>query len=240
MFNNRTYRKKHQKSGLVSFDVTVKETNLNIQAKTKLDDHAVKAILACRNPIENYIDIHPEFKTSFVPLEEWHTAPKIIQAMCQAAKAANVGPMAAVAGAVAEFTGKRLLEYSSEIIVENGGDIFIRSNTESIFSIYSDHSPFCHKLGICVEERRSPYGICTSSGSLGHSKSFGNADAVTVLSDSCTLADAVATALGNQIQGPSDIRTALDNGKNILGVMGIVILLEEHIGLWGDVRLVKI
>jgi len=240
MFENRTYRKQHQKKGLVSFDITVKETNLNIQAQTDLTDKAIQSVLTCRNSIETYIRLFPEFATALNPLKDPGLAPKIIRDMIWAAKAANVGPMAAVAGAVAEYTGTSLLKYTREILVENGGDIFIKLDSETIFSIYAENTPFSMTSGILIKKRDKPYGICTSSGTLGHSKSFGKADAVTVLSESCPLADAVATALCNMVKKVSDIKSTIDFGKTIPGIQGIVIIKGEHIGLWGDLKLVNI
>ncbi|MBU8909878.1 MAG: UPF0280 family protein [Desulfobacterales bacterium] len=240
MFENRTYRRQHQKKGLISFDITVKETNLNIQAQTNLTDEAVKSALTCRNYIENYIKLYPEFAATLVPVHNTDTAPKIIKDMIDAGKLADVGPMAAVAGAVAEYTGLHLLNYSREVLVENGGDIFVKSDSETIFSIYAGDSPFSMTTGILVEKRDKPYGMCTSSGTLGHSKSFGRADAAVVLSDSCSLADATATALGNRVKKMSDIKASIDAGKAIQGIQGIVIIKGDHIGLWGDLKLVKL
>ncbi len=240
MFDNRTYRTKHNKKGLVSFNVTVKETNLNIQAQTDLSDSAIKAVLECRNYIETYIKHQPEFATSLVPLKNSVTAPQIIQEMTDAARLTGTGPMASVAGLVAEHTGKALLSCSNEIVIENGGDIFIKSNSETIFTIYAENTPFSMTCGIQVGKKDNPYGICTSSGTLGHSKSFGQADAVTVLSDSCPLADAAATALANRIKDSGDINAAIDFGKNIKGLNGIIIIKGKNIGLWGELKLVKL
>jgi len=124
--------------------------------------------------------------------------------------------------------------------VENGGDIFVKSDHDTIFSIYAENSSFSMTTGIMIKKRDNPYGICTSSGTLGHSKSFGKADAATVLSDSCPLADAAATKLGNMVQKAADIKRAIDVGKAIPGVQGIVIIKGEKIGLWGDLKLVKL
>ncbi|NOX35046.1 MAG: UPF0280 family protein [Deltaproteobacteria bacterium] len=240
MFKNRTYRRQHKKKGLVSFDITVKETNLNIQAGTDLTDKAIKSVLTCRNFIETYIKINPQFATSLVPINEPGPAPQIIRDMIKAAKLANVGPMAAVAGAVAQHAAKSLLEYTREVVVENGGDIFVKSDSETIFSIYAENTPFSMTTGIKVEKRDEPYGMCTSSGTLGHSKSFGKADAATVLSDSCILADATATRLCNMVQKAGDIKKAIDAGIAIPGIQGIVIIKGKNIGLWGDLKLVKV
>lgn len=241
MFENRTYRKLHQKKGLVSFDITVKETNLNIQAEKDLSKEAVKAVLDVRNIIEAYIGLHPDFASSFVPLSESGPVPDTIQQMLKASRLAKVGPMAAVAGTIAQAAGEKLLEQSGQILVENGGDIFVKSNTHTLFSIYAgESSPFSMSCGIRVEKREKPYGLCTSSGTLGHSKSFGKADAAIVLSDSCALADAAATALGNRIQTAADIGPAIDKGKSIPGILGVVIIQGSSIGAWGKLSLVDI
>lgn len=240
MFNNRTYRRHNRKKGLVSFDITVKETNLNIQAQTDLTDIAIKAALNCRNYIETYIKLFPDFATSLVPLKHSDTAPEIIRNMIKAGELTGTGPMASVAGIVSEHTGQALLSHSKEVIVENGGDIFIKSNSETIFTIYAENTTFSMTYGIRVEKRDQPYGICTSSGTLGHSKSFGNADAVTVLSTSCSIADAAATSLANRIKTKKDIQKAIDAGKAIPEVQGIVIIKEENIGLWGDLKIVQL
>lgn len=240
MFNNRIYRKQHQKKGLVSFDITVNQTNLNIQAQSDLSQIAVKSVLECRNYIENYIDFYPEFAASLTPLNPSGILPPVIREMIQAGIKANVGPMASVAGIIAQTAGKAMLEFSSEIVVENGGDIFIKSDTDTVFAIYAKDSPFFMTTGIQVKKRITPYGICTSSGTLGHSRSFGTADAATVLAASCPLADAVATALGNRVLSPDHIKSAIDWGKSIDDVQGMVIIKGKHIGLWGDLELVRL
>lgn len=241
MFTNRdTYRSRHQKKGLTAFTITVKETNLNIQAQTDLTEPAVRSALKYRQHIEAHIANHPEFAASLSPMADPGPAPAIVTGMMEAARIAGVGPMAAVAGAMAEFVGKDLLEFSHEVVVENGGDIFVKSNTEMIFTIYAGNSPLSMKTGIAVAKRDTPFAMCTSSGTLGHSKSFGKADAACVLADSCALADAAATALGNQVQTPKDIEPAMAAGRAMEGVQGIVIIQGKQIGLWGDLQLVRL
>ncbi|MCP3900640.1 MAG: UPF0280 family protein, partial [Desulfobacteraceae bacterium] len=167
-------------------------------------------------------------------------APHIINSMIGAGFDANVGPMAAIAGAIAEYTGTYLLEKSDEIIVENGGDIFIKSNKETLFTIFANKSPLSMKTGLLIAKREKPYALCTSSGTVGHSKSYGKADAVTILSDSAPLADATATSLGNLIKKSDDIEKAINYGKKIDGILGIVIIKNKNIGLWGDLQIVKL
>lgn len=240
MFENRTYRSFHHKKNLVSFQVTVKETNLHIQAATDLSGPALRSVLKYRGYIESYGIQHPEFLYSLVPLPVQETAPGIILDMANAAADANVGPMAAVAGALSEYTGRDLLFFSKEIVVENGGDVFIQSDSDTTFTIFAGESPLSLTTGIRIKKRPSPFGLCTSSGTIGHSKSFGTADAVTVISSSCCLADAAATALGNMIHRPADIESAIRQGKCIPGVEGLVLIQQSHIGLWGDLELVPL
>ncbi len=247
MFENRdAYRSHHGKQGLTGFTITVKETNLNIQAKTEtlgvadLKDHAVRAALKYRQFIETHIGTYPGFAKSLVPLPDPGPAPAIVTEMIHAGQIAGVGPMAAVAGAMSEFVGVDLLKFSDEVVVENGGDIFVKSDSDMTFTIYAGDSPLSMKTGIKVAQRSEPFAMCTSSGTLGHSKSFGRADASCVLARSCAVADAAATALGNQVQTPADIETAIAKGRAMDGVQGIVIIAGKQIGLGGDLQLVKI
>lgn len=238
--DRRVYRRQHQKAGLVSFDITVKETNLNIQARTDLSDQAIRATLKYRQYLETHILQYPEFAKALSPLPLPGIAPAIVMEMMKAGIQTDVGPMAAVAGAMAEYVGKELLALSPEVLVENGGDIFIRSATQTVFSIYAGDSPLSMTTGILVEKRTRPFAMCTSSGTLGHSKSFGAADAVSVVASSCALADAAATALCNRVKHRKDIEKTLHQGKQIQGIQGIVIIKGEQIGLWGDLKLVRL
>ena len=238
MFENRSYRRLHRKKGLTAFEVTVKETNLNIQADMDLSREAAGAVVGCRQIIEAYIREHPEFSASLSPVKKNARAPELIRTMLAAAQAAGVGPMAAVAGTVAEYTGRKLLNQTRQVMVENGGDIFVKSDTPTVFGIFAGASDFSMSCGIEIATQSRPYSICTSSGTLGHSKSFGRADAAMVFSDSCALADAMATALGNRVETPEDIEPAIAWGKTIDGVRGMVVILGENIGIWGkDLKL---
>jgi ApbE superfamily uncharacterized protein (UPF0280 family) len=141
---------------------------------------------------------------------------------------------------VAAFVGKELLAKTPEVVVENGGDIFMQSSTERKIGLFAGESPLNMKVGVRVPPERTPLGICTSSGTVGHSTSFGKADAVCVISPSCTLADAAATALGNWVQGKRDIEQVLEEGQKIAGVEGMVIIVGDAMGAWGEYELVKL
>jgi ApbE superfamily uncharacterized protein (UPF0280 family) len=238
--SERHYRSWLARDGLVPFRVTVKETDLYILARTSLEREAYDAVINLRHQLEEYIKANPLFQTSLVPFPDDPRAPRIVKEMLAASQKAGVGPMAGVAGAMAEFVGRELLVSSPEVVVENGGDIFMQISTERKIGLFAGQSPLSMRVGIRVPPERTPVGICTSSATVGHSKSLGRADAVCVISPVCTLADAVATALGNRVQGKRDIERVLEEGRKISGVEGVVIIVGDTIGAWGEYELVKV
>lgn len=240
MYEKRTYRNLVKVDDLVKFEVIVRETDLLIRAEKNLSRQAKEVVLKYRNQIETYIAMDPSFEKSLIPIEGKPYSPEIIKEMIQASFSACVGPMAAVAGAISEAVYKDLKHFSNELIIENGGDIYLATSKERTIGIYAGSSPLSMKIGIVIEPHTSPLAICTSSGTVGHSLSFGKADAVCVLSQSGALADAVATAIGNMIQKKEDIEQGLARGKEIEGISGVLIILGEKIGVWGEIRLIKL
>jgi ApbE superfamily uncharacterized protein (UPF0280 family) len=236
-YQPRDYRRWVGGSGLVNFTVTVQETDLAISAAENLERKARRIVLKYRGQIEKHIAANPKFQSSLEPLPRPAHAPRIVQIMIEASRKAGVGPMAAVAGAVAEETGRELLAFSPEVIVENGGDVFIAVQRDRTIGLYAGDSPLTGRLGLQIKAADTPLGVCTSSGTVGHSLSFGKADAVVVISKSTALADAAATAIGNRIKQAADIDGALRFGREIDGVLGIVIVVGKDIGAWGDVTL---
>ncbi len=236
-YEERTYRNRMQAGGLVSFRVVIQETDLWISAERDLSDAARAAARQCRQSLEDYGRRHPQFYESLSPVLTKPDASPLVRSMIEAGAAAGVGPMAAVAGAVAEAVGRTLLGESPQVIVENGGDIFLASREDRIVSIYAGDSRFSHRLAIRVRAAESPLGLCTSSGTVGHSLSLGRSDAVCVLSPSTALADAAATAAGNLIQGPGDIQRALDFLAALSGVTGALVIVKDKMGAWGVIEL---
>jgi ApbE superfamily uncharacterized protein (UPF0280 family) len=237
MYQPRTYRHWVKDKDLVAFNVTVKETDLYIRAGSDLKSQAHELVLKYRQMLEEYIEDHPSFLTSLEPLAVDDDAPPLVRDMAEAAEKAGVGPMAAVAGAIAECVGSELLDFSPEVIVENGGDIYLKSLTKRLIGIYAGQSPLTGRVGLEIEGKDTPLGVCTSSGTVGHSLSFGKADAVIVLSRSTALADAAATAIGNRILKPSDIPGGIEFAQTIKGLKGLVIIQGEQVGVWGEVKL---
>ncbi len=239
MYEPRTYRHWIKDRDLISFTAVVRETDLHIRAQSNLKTHALKAIKKYRKPLEEYIESHPLFLHSLESCDVEDNAPEIVKNMAKAASVVGVGPMAAVAGAIAEAVGKDLLAHSSEVIVENGGDVFMKSLKKRLIGIYAGRSPFTGKIALEINPDDTPLGVCTSSGTVGHSLSLGVADAVIVLSPSTALADAAATAIGNHIKSAEDIEVEIERAGRIHGLTGVVIIKDDKIGLWGKVNLVS-
>lgn len=238
-YKPRTYRQRVNPEGLVTFEVIEKETDLLISADKALEREARAAILTYRREIADVIKKVPSFRTSLSPIELEIDVPNIASDMVKSSCAAGVGPMAAVAGAIAEYVGRDLLRDSREVIVENGGDIFmltLRPRTIGVFA--GDRSPFAGKLAIEIPPSPEGIGICTSSGTVSHSLSFGKADAALIMAKNAALADAVATATGNRVKAAEDVGNAIDFARSVNGVTGALIIIGEKMGSWGAIKLV--
>lgn len=221
--------------GLSYFRLCEQQSDLCIGACRNLEVPARQALQAARAAIEAEIRLLPEFLTSFSPLPVRVGAPEPVAWMYAASASTNVGPMAAVAGAVAQSVGRALSAQSPEVIVENGGDIYIRSETERLVALYAGDSPLSMKVALKVPP--GEWGVCTSAGRVGPSVSYGQADAAMVLSKDAALADAAATMLGNLLKQSGDIAEALGRVMDIAGVLGAVAVIGDKLGAAGAVQL---
>lgn len=233
----RDYRHWIKDIDLVAFHAVEKETDLYIRAISNLQRKALKSIVRWRSSLESYIERHPEFLTALEPLDMTPDAPQIVREMIDVSTSVGIGPMAAVAGAIAERVGKDLLPFSSEVIVENGGDIFLRSSKLRRVGIYAGESPFTGKLALEIGPKKEGLGICTSSGTVGHSFSYGRADAVVVIAPSASLADATATAVCNMVRTVEDVPAAIHFAEGISAVIGGLVIKGDKLGAWGEVKL---
>lgn len=213
------------------------ETDLHVSAVRDLAEETRLVVVHYREAIQLFIAQNPKFQATLEPYAVPTSAPEIVRRMAAAAKRAGVGPMAAVAGAIAEFVGLELTAHSPEVIVENGGDIFIKSLVPRRIGIYAGASPLSGQLALTIRPDQTPLGVCSSSGTVGHSLSFGRADAAVVLAKDTALADAVATAAGNRLLRADDIEEALAFVKSVKGVTGGVVIVGDKIGMWGDVEI---
>jgi ApbE superfamily uncharacterized protein (UPF0280 family) len=221
----RTYRRWIE-GDLRTFQVRIGESDLLISAERPLPELAERALRLARADLEGYLARDPDFERTLVPRE--------------AMDVCGVGPMAAVAGAVAQVVGEALLADSQQVIVENGGDIFLYTTRPRTAAIYAGPSPLSGKLGLKVNRVNQPLGLCTSSGTVGPSLSFGKADAAIVLAESAPLADAAATALGNQVKTAADIEPALEVVSKMPGIYGLAAIIGEHVGAWGEMEFLRL
>lgn len=239
-YEPRTYRRLVAPAGLTTFRVVVRETDLHISAERDLSAEAIALVESARAEIEGYISSHPRFAESFVPFAVGRDAPPVVRDMADAASHAGVGPMAAVAGALAEHVARGLAPLSREVIVENGGDVYLMGSTERTVALHAGGSPLSGRAGIVVGPDLLPCAVCTSSATVGPSVSLGRADAACVVARSGALADAVASALGNRVHSGADVERAMDAVKGIHGVLGLVVVIGETLGAWGSARLVTL
>jgi hypothetical protein len=239
MFQPRTYRKTTSHPDLLGFRVCVAETDLQIAADRDLSALALTAAKGARAAIEAEIARDRRFLTSLEPLPVPREATGIVRSMYRAAEGAGVGPMAAVAGAVAQVVGEAVLSKSSQVIVENGGDIFLQTKTKRVIGIQAGPSPLSGRVGLSIPGG-SRLGVCTSSATVGHSLSLGRADAGMVICEDAALADALATTLANQVKAPEDVQGAIDWARTVPEIKAALVIIGETMGVCGEYELVPV
>lgn len=224
-----------------AFRVCVETTDLYILADRDLTAEASTEARRARGRIEAHIAMHPAFATALRPLPPpGEPLEGCIASMYAAAQAAGVGPMAAVAGAIAGEVGRALRPHTTEVMVENGGDVYLDLRQEAVVALLAGASPFSGRLGVRIVPRDTPLAVCTSSGTVGPSLSYGSADAAVVMSADPALADAVATAMGNRVQKPDDVQAAVDWALALPGVRGAVAVLGDRLAARGMVEFVEV
>lgn len=229
----RDYISEQDPDGLVCYEVSEGESLLFICTIVDTSGYARELLAREREQLASYMRKHPRFEGSFRPLPATTDAPAIVRKMCAAAEAFDVGPMAAVAGAISQCVGMGLLPSSPEVIVENGGDLFLAGSGSRKVRIFCGYER--PSLVVTVGVRPEGVGLCTSSGTVGPSASLGNADAVTVLAGSAETADAAATAVANRVREAQDIKHALEYGASFDEILGLVIAVDGQVGLYGDI-----
>ncbi len=223
-----------------SFRVRVETTDLYIRARGDYSEKVHSIVSQLRDVLRVHFIRQDDFLTALSPVRRLERVHALIESMYDASEAAGVGPMAAVAGAVAEFTGVSLLNTSEEVIVENGGDIWLRITEPVTLGIYAGSSSFSERLGLRIDPSKTPLGVCTSSGRIGHSFSFGRADAATIIARTAALADAVATETGNRVKDEDDLEAAVHYAMSVPGVLGALAIYRDRIAVQGDVELAPV
>lgn len=243
LYENRFYRQWIKTDDLIKTYISIDETDLLILSRNRLDLKFIRErISRLRQDIKDYITKNRRFAVSLRPVAVELNAPPIVKLMAQSSNYANVGPMATVAGSIAQLITQDLLNKGcSELIIENGGDIFLtKQKRERLVAIFAGGSKFSGKLSLLIKPAQTPCGICTSSATFGHSLSFGNADSVVILAKDAAVADAVATATCNLVKSISDFRKAIEFARKILGVFGILIILDNNFASWGKIEIKKL
>lgn len=236
----RTYRAS-QNPDLISFQLVIEETDLWVAGRTDLSTAMAETVRKLRAQLKTYIAIHPEFLSALTPLNADSHAPEIVRRMCTATRPCHVGPMAAVAGTVAQMVAERFVDQSPDLLIENGGDTFLCSTTDRHIGLLSIPD---QDMRLCVPVSRDefPCSFCASSARIGHSLSFGQAELVVTRSRDASLADAAATALANMLTGPEAMDTVLQQAEQwqTIGLDGIFAQCGERIGVWGKMELAVI
>ncbi len=235
----------------------LKETLAWITAdEKKYIEIATEEIKQRRNELERFVSWHPYFLVTLesYQIEETEVGsdieknknkdkiPEIVRRMTESAREFGIGPMSVVAGTLAELALEAMRDAGAKhAMVDNGGDIALISDRDVLVGIYAGESPFSNKIALKIPPSSSLLGICTSSGTVGHSISFGNADAATVISNSASLSDAAATALGNSVTDAHSITKAFDSIKTVEGIEGALIICKDTLATWGKIpEVVKI
>jgi ApbE superfamily uncharacterized protein (UPF0280 family) len=213
----------------------------NFRISCPLFEPLVREIRRQRNLLQAYIRRQPEFLRALEPIELLPDAPEVARRMARAALATGVGPMAAVAGAMAQMAAEAVLAAGAEeAIVENGGDIYLASGQPVLVGLYAGDNSLSGLLALEVTAEEMPVSVCSSSSRLGHSLSFGDCDLATVAAADAALADAAATLAGNLVKSEADVPGALERVAAIPGIRGVLIVQNEKIGLAGRLpRLVR-
>lgn len=234
----RFYRPDRNANGEISFQVVVEETDLFVTAERDLRAETAELVRTLRGQIKTAGELTPAFLPSLVPVAVPPGSPPVVQDMAWAGRLFNVGPMAAVAGAIAQRVADALAPLSPNVLVENGGDCYFHSTRERHVALLADPESGS-ALAARLSPEEFPVSLCSSSGRIGHSLSLGVSDLVTVKAKSGAAADAAATALGNLVRGGGDVALAVRRAQELapLGVLGVFIQCQGRVAVWGEMEL---
>ncbi|WP_455367690.1 UPF0280 family protein [[Eubacterium] cellulosolvens] len=227
-FLNKLYRQK----------LSIEETQgIIISDNTHAIQESRECIKKTRIELKKYIQNHPTFYYSLSPVETPKNSPPIIKKMANAAFKADVGPMAAVAGALIDIAFEQMKKAgAATAVIENGGEVIAESIQPLYAGIYAGPSPLSGKLALKLTQ--FPIGVATSSASVSKALTFGLADAATILAENAALADAAATAVCNAVQG-NDCRKSVKKGLSVTGkikgLIGAIVIRGNYIGSIGDI-----
>jgi len=233
------YRKDISVSGKYSYRINYKYTDIYITSDRDIYKDLEKPVKSFYRSLEKVILQNREFEKSLIPLKAEKDYPEIVKKMCRSAEIFEVGPMASVAGAVCDELARYISGSCGFLMIENGGDSYIKSSSSVTAGLYTGSKYFPKNLMISIDKNSMPCGLCSSSGIMGHSFSRGSCDLVTVMSDTAVTADAAATAVANSVRARSHVDEALKKYRDYEGIRGLVIIKDDRIAIWGDLQLSK-
>jgi ApbE superfamily uncharacterized protein (UPF0280 family) len=238
---------------IIREQIRIGETDLILKTD-QLEHELPKFIITQRLRLKNYINVHPEFLTSFEPVlvevddNEFtygrkslsSDPPLIVRLMARAGRKGEVGPMAAVAGTISQLCMGFMVENRAKyVIIDNGGDLALKTDKDVVVGLYAGESPLSGQLGFKIKKGKTPMGLCTSSGTVGHSISFGRSDSVTVFADEASTADALATSIANSALGEPDhdaVQNSIERAENFKNFMrGVLVVVGENAGTLGKI-----
>ena len=241
LFEERTYRTQFNSERFTGFEISYLETDLWIGVDSssfqpEIKEIALAKIKSLRNKLDEYIKAEPFFKKSLKPFNPSDLALLEAKQMAAAAEKAGIGPMSAVAGLFAREVGEEIIRnfLVDEMVIENGGDIYVLLKDELVLSVFAGESILSERIGLVIPADKKKLGICTSAGTVGPSLSYGKADAVVVICEDILLADAFATALGNKVKSPNDVEKVIKQSEKYPEILSLLIICEDKIGIRGD------
>lgn len=223
--------------GLTTFEVAVRRTHLLISAERDLTGAAEDLVAQAQWQIESFSGSHPRFIETWAPYDVPVDAPDLVRAMARAASMARVGPMAAIGGVIAEYVAKGLAPLSPEVIVRNRSDAYMLGKLDRTVALRAGKSSLTGRVGMRIPGGLLPLAVCTSFGTVARPEATDRVDAATVMAHDGALADAVATALANRVHTAEDVQRAMDACRGIIGVLGLLVVVDGHLGAWGNMHL---
>lgn len=243
-YRERSYRSRFSSDERRWFCVKFLESDLWIGVdrgsyRVSMEADTYAMLVDLRRQMDAYLLMDPQYKTALTPYDAGLEAPNILKEMSRVSHKTGIGPMSAVAGAVA----KKVAEFlgTQEVIVENGGDIYAQAASDMDISVFAGQSPLSEKIGLHIPAAEFPLGICTSSGTVGPSLSLGRADAVMIVCRDALLADSYATAMANRIKTVNDLQSVIDRISDIPEILGAIAVKDDRMAISGrfELRLFK-
>ena len=221
-----------------AWKVSYKYSDLFISCSKDISYVIPDKIIDFYNILEKEIKENPDFEKTLAPLKNCSSSSWILLEMDKASKTFNVGPMAAVAGSLCEFISRDIKSNTRYLVIENGGDVYIRSNEDAIISVFLKNNYFKNGLRIKIKKKLLPCGIASSSGTFGHSLSLGISDIALVIAKNAIIADAAATAFANTIKNKTDLEEAVNLMKDKEDIFGLLAIKDENIAIYGKIELI--